>query len=109
MVVNTEINIAINIIDFLLAPIQIIIKGPSATFGKAFIIVKYGSIILEKNLDEYIITEITKLIIEVKKKLTSISYKVIFTCFNSIFSFDKEMIVFNTSFGEDVRKELIIS
>ena len=44
MVVNTEINIAINIIDFLLAPIQIIIKGPSATFGKAFIIVNILSV-----------------------------------------------------------------
>ena len=45
IVVNTAIKSAINIIELVLAPTQIIIKGPSATFGSEFITVKYGSII----------------------------------------------------------------
>ena len=47
MIVNiSEINNDITIIDFIPAPNQIIIIGPSATFGRLFNNVKYGSIIL---------------------------------------------------------------
>lgn len=41
-----DINRAIIIIDLMLAPKKIIIIGPIATFGRLFIIVKYGSITL---------------------------------------------------------------
>ena len=45
-----EINKAIIIIDLILAPKNMIIIGPIATFGKLLIIVKYGSITLYKKL-----------------------------------------------------------
>ncbi len=73
VVVNKEINIAINIIDFILAPIQIIISGPRATFGSELITVRYGSIIFAIFFDINIITETIKLTIDVIKKLIIVS------------------------------------
>ena len=58
MVIITEINKAIKIIDFIPAPAHIIIIGPKATLGKLFKIVRYGSITLAKNLLNHIIVAI---------------------------------------------------
>ena len=57
--VNKHNNNAIIIIDLIEAPDHIIIIGPSATFGKLLIIVKYGSITLAMNLLPHIIVAIT--------------------------------------------------
>ena len=46
MVIITDINNAITIIDFILAPTHIIRIGPNDTLGREFKIVKYGSITL---------------------------------------------------------------
>ena len=40
IVTKVEISKAIKIIEFILAPTQIIIKGPKATFGSEFSTVK---------------------------------------------------------------------
>ena len=43
IVIIVDINRAIIIIDFWFAPANIIIIGPSATLGRLFIMVRYGS------------------------------------------------------------------
>ena len=68
---------AINIIEFILAPIHIINIGPRATFGKLFKIVKYGSNTFFKKSFHHNILAITILIIIDKKKLNIVSYNVI--------------------------------
>ena len=78
IVINTDIRSAINIIELVLAPIQIIINGPNATFGKEFRIVIYGSIILAIVLFHHNIVAIMKPISEANIKLIMVSYKVIY-------------------------------
>ena len=51
IVIITEINRAIIIIDLVPAPAIIIIIGPRATFGRLFNTVRYGSNTLAKNLN----------------------------------------------------------
>ena len=77
IVTITEISKAIIIIEFILAPAQIIIIGPNATLGKLFIIVKYGSNTLYKKLFHH-----NNIAINVPKivpipKLITVSYTVI--------------------------------
>ena len=72
-----EISSAINIIEFIFAPIHIIIIGPSATLGKLFKIVKYGSIILDNKLFHHSILAITIPVNIDNTKLKIVSYTVI--------------------------------
>ena len=51
---KTFINKAITIIDFVLAPNQMIKIGPRATFGREFKIVKNGSLTSANVLNKYI-------------------------------------------------------
>ena len=64
----------------MLAPTQIIINGPSATLGKEFKIVKYGSTILAINLFHQRIVAITNPSKLPKQILINNSYKVIPMC-----------------------------
>ena len=43
VLVNTVISIAIKIIEFIFAPIHIIISGPNDILGREFKTVRYGS------------------------------------------------------------------
>ena len=61
----------------MLAPAQIIIRGPSATFGKLFNIVKNGSNTLAKNLLNQSILATNKPITLPSIKLIIISYTVV--------------------------------
>ena len=74
--VNILIKIAINIIDFIFAPIHIIKRGPNETFGSEFKIVKYGSSIFDKvSLHQRIVAIIIPKIVD-RKKLIIVSYEV---------------------------------
>ena len=69
------INKAMMITLFILAPAIIIIRGPKATFGNEFIIVKKGSIILAKVGNSYNIIAINKpkVVPNIKEINTSLS------------------------------------
>jgi len=60
-------------IELVLAPTQIIIRGPRATFGREFNIVKYGSITSEINLFHQRIVAIINPTKEAMKKLINVS------------------------------------
>ena len=60
-------------IEFILAPAQIIISGPNATLGSEFNMVRYGSITFDKNLFHQSSVDVIKPIIVAIRKLTNTS------------------------------------
>ena len=76
IVIKTLINKAINTIEFVLAPTQIIINGPRATLGSEFKIVRYGSTIFEMILLLQSTIAVIKPITVAIKKLKSTSHTV---------------------------------
>ena len=76
MLIIDDIKSAINIMELVFAPIHIIKIGPSATLGRLFNIVKYGSNTLHKNLFHHnTLATIIPIIID-KVKLINVSYNV---------------------------------
>ena len=67
------INRAITIIDFPLAPTQIIITGPNAILGRLFKTTKNGSATSDKNLEHHKIIAIIIPSIVPDKKPTTVS------------------------------------
>ena len=67
---------AIIIIDFVVAPTQIMISGPRATLGNEFKIVKYGSKTSDMNLFHQRTDAIKKPKSDAIKKLINVSDKV---------------------------------
>ena len=101
IVINVLISSAINIIEFILAPTQIIINGPSATFGSEFNIVRYGSIIFDIFLLlQSMIATIIPIIVAIEK-LTKTSYKVTPICFKRVPSCNNPSIVLKAFVGLD--------
>ena len=80
-----EIKSAIIIIDFVFAPASIMISGPSATLGRLFNIVRYGSRIFSNLLLNHRMLEIIKPIIFPRIKLINISSKVVNIWINKLF------------------------
>ena len=77
IVIIKEISNAIKMIEVIPAPAHIIIIGPSATLGKLFKIVRYGSNTLARNGNHHRM-EAMKVPINVpNKKLIIVSYIVI--------------------------------
>lgn len=105
---NSVISKAINIIEFILAPTQIIINGPRATFGREFNIVRYGSRVFAKLLKYHIRLAIIKPKIVDIAKLIIVSYSVMAVCINKVLSLISDIIVFITFVGDDDKKELIM-
>ena len=101
MVIITDINKAIIIIDFIFAPKIIIIIGPRLTLGRLFITVKYGSITLYRNLLYQSSVAIIIPHIVPSEKLINVSYIVIQICLNKLPSLYSDIIVLKTSFGLD--------
>ena len=98
---------AITIIDFWLAPVHIIIMGPSATLGSEFNIVRNGSRISAINLFRYMIILITKAIIVPIKNATNTSLKVTNIWLKSSPLFSKSIRVVKILDGEENIKEFI--
>ena len=88
-----DIKSAISIIEFWLAPAQIIIIGPKATFGKLFSMVRYGSNTLDKNGLNHSKAAKTIPIKEPSKKLIKISFKVTHICISKSFDLYRFTIV----------------
>ena len=103
-----EIKSDINIIEFWLAPAHIIIIGPSATLGKLFNIVRYGSNTCDENGLNHKNAATTIPINEPNKKLISISFNVTKICIIRSFDFSKLKIVLTTFLGLEHKNELII-
>ena len=108
IVIKRLISKAINIIEFTLAPTQIIMSGPRATFGNEFKTVKYGSTILERIECRQRRVAMTSPKTEAIIKLRKTSYKVIPMWVNKLPSWNKRIIVENTWVGDEERNELII-
>ena len=73
IVMIADIIRAIKIIEFMLAPTQMIISGPKATFGNEFKIVKYGSNTLaRKGFHQRMVAHPIPMIVA-KKKLRIVS------------------------------------
>lgn len=70
MVMITDINRAIRMIDPVPAPAMMIIIGPNETFGRLFRTVRYGSSILARNLNLHSSVAINSPIIVPRVKLT---------------------------------------
>ena len=109
IVIIVDINSAIIIIDFIPAPDQIIMIGPSAILGKLFIKVKNGSIIFAsvwkyQSIDAIIITIIVPNI-----KLMNVYMIVIAMWLNKLFSYTRLSIVIIISVGLLVMNESINS
>lgn len=109
IVVNTDINRAIKIIDFVFAPIQIIINGPSDIFGSEFSTVRYGSSIFEVVLLHHSILATRSPIRLASEKLSIVSYSVIPMCNNKLSVLNSSIVVFITIVGYDVKNGFIIS
>ena len=77
IVIKVDISKLIIIIEFILAPAQIIINGPRATLGREFKIVKNGEKTFDKNLFHQRRVAINRDMIDEIRKLSSTSYKVI--------------------------------
>ena len=101
MVVKIDISIAINIMDFAFAPIQMIISGPKETFGREFKTVKYGSKTLAMNLFDQSILAINIPIILDNVKLIIVSYSVTNMCDVRSLLLNNDIIVFKTRLGDD--------
>ena len=107
MVLNTDISIAISIIDFIPAPHHIIISGPSDTFGNELRTVRYGSRILAIFLFHHINVATRIPIVVASIKLIIVSEKVINMWVNRLLSLYKFIIVFIMSEGDENRKVFI--
>lgn len=92
---------AIVIIDREFAPTQIMISGPSATFGNEFSTVKNGSSTLAKNLFKYIRTLIKNAIPMPIIKAISISRVVARICKNNSPLETRENIVLTMEVGHE--------
>ena len=101
MVVKIDISIAINIMDFAFAPIQMIISGPKETFGREFKTVKYGSKTLAMNLFDQSILAINIPIILDNEKLIIVSYSVTNMCDVRSLFLNNDIIVFKTNGSDD--------
>lgn len=106
--INKLINTDIKIIELLLAPIQIIIKGPKATLGREFIEVINGKKILERignlqNKDEIIRANNIdiKVLIIISLNVT----KIFSNKLKLLYKFIKDLIRID---GEEKIKELMI-
>lgn len=73
----TLMSKAIVMIAFVLAPTQMMMMGPSATFGRELSMVRNGSIVSAKNLNRYIATLMTKAITVPKENEMNISKMVV--------------------------------
>ena len=75
----TEMNSAINMMEPFPAPAHMMIIGPSATFGKLFKMVRYGSNTFAKNGNHHNIVAIRNPRKVPSKKLMIVSYVVTHT------------------------------
>ena len=98
IVTINDIAIPIVIIAKVPAPTQIIIIGPSATFGRLFNTTKNGSVTFDKNLDHHSIIEVKKPIAVPIKKPKIVSSHVVNKCFNKSFC-DRFINVFTILLG----------
>ena len=96
------------IIELILAPTQIIIKGPRATFGREFKIVRYGSKTLAKKSLDQNKEAIKNPNPKDKRELINISSRVIKTWFKKLLEFIRDTIVFKIELGEENKKLFII-
>lgn len=108
MVVNIDINNAMNIIEFVFAPIQMIISGPSDIFGSEFRTVKYGSSIFDRVLLLQSRHAVNRPIMLAREKLIIVSCTVTHMWFNKLLLLYKSIVVFITLVGYDVKNEFII-
>ena len=76
VLVNTVISIAIKTIEFIFAPIHIIISGPNDILRREFKTVRYGSNILAIVLLLHKIVAINNPIMLANEKLIIVSYNV---------------------------------
>ena len=103
-----DISSAIKMIERIPAPHQMIIIGPSATFGKLFKIVKYGSATLEMNGNHHKIVAINKPRNVPNPKLIKVSYTVTQICWYKSPVLCNSIIVENICLGLEKMNVLII-
>lgn len=109
MVTIRDISRAIIIIDLMLAPKKIIIIGPMATFGRLFIIVKYGSITLYRKLFHHRMMAMVIPRMVPSEKLIIVSYIVVHIWMNRSSLLYRLMIVVSILLGEDEMNGFMIS
>lgn len=109
MVTIRDISKAIIIIDLILAPKKIIIIGPMATFGRLFIIVKYGSITLYRKLFHHKMMAMVIPRMVPREKLIIVSYIVVHIWMNRSSLLYRFMIVVSILLGEDDMNGFMIS
>lgn len=102
-----DIKSAIKIMERIPAPHQIMIMGPSATLGKLFKIVKYGSATLEMNGNHHKIVAINKPKKVPSPKLIKVSYTVTQICWYKSPVLCRPIIVENICLGLEKMNVLI--